>query len=134
MLKETTGETFKETNGEFTETAHSTLRKEEEVHNLKIVRKVGTPIHQYRSLKVLTLHNSTKIGGNLEGVRKKYKMKTPSSSLRSLTPSPLSRSLSSTPSPLSSRDYSVAMGRSPFDQKFIERYPAAIAAHDKMFN
>ena len=48
---ETTGETFKETNGEFTETAHSTLRREEEQHGMKIVRRIGTPIHQYRNLK-----------------------------------------------------------------------------------
>ena len=70
-------------------------------------------------------------------IRKIYKMKTPSSSSsssRSLTPSPLSRSLSLTPSPLSSRDYSVAKRRSPFDQNFIERYPAAIAAHNNFFN
>ena len=120
---ETTGETFKETNGEFTETAHSTLRKEEEEHNMKIVRKVGSPIHQYKSLKVLTLENPTKIGGNLEGIRKKYKKS-----------SPLSRSLTSSPLSLSSPEYSVAKKRSPFDQKFIDRYPAAIAAHNKMFN
>ena len=69
----------------------------------------------------------------MEGIRKKYKMKTPSSS-RSLTPSPLSRSFSLTPSPLSSRDYSVAKRRSPFDQKFIKRYPAAFAAHNSIFN
>ena len=43
---ENTGETFKETNGEFHETCHSTLRKEEEEHGLKTVRKIGTPIHQ----------------------------------------------------------------------------------------
>ena len=43
---ETTGETFKETNGEFTETAHSTLRREEEQHGMNIVRRIGTPIHQ----------------------------------------------------------------------------------------
>ena len=65
----------------------------------------------------------------MEGIQKKYKMKTPSSS-RSFTPSPLSRSLSLTASPLSS----VAKRRSPFDQKFIERYPAAFAAHNSIFN
>ena len=70
-----TGVTFKETNGEYTETAHQTLRKEEGQRGMGIVRKVATPIHHYRSLKVLTIFNSTKIGGNIiEGTfRKKYK-------------------------------------------------------------
>ena len=45
------GETLKDTNGEFTETCHSTLRISEERHGLKIVRKVGTPIHQYKGCK-----------------------------------------------------------------------------------
>ena len=48
---ESTGKTLKETNGEFTETCHSTLRKSEECHGQKVVRKIGTPIHQYQSLK-----------------------------------------------------------------------------------
>ena len=37
-------------------------------HNLKTVRKIGTPIHQYRSAKILTIHNSRKLGGNVGGV------------------------------------------------------------------
>ena len=80
--------TFKETNGEYTETAHQTLRKEEGQRGMGIVRKVATPIHHYRSLKLLTIFNSTKIGGNIiEGTfRKKYK----TSSSRSTTPSPSS--------------------------------------------
>ena len=40
-----TGKTMRYTNGEFVETLHSTLRKFEEVHGKKIVRKMGTPIH-----------------------------------------------------------------------------------------
>ena len=75
------------------------------------------------------LAQSDKNRGNLEGIRKKYKMKTSSSS-RSLTPSPLSSSLTSSPSP----SYSVSKKRCPFDQKFIERYPAAFAAHKSIFN
>ena len=112
-----TGVTFKETNGEYTETAHQTLRKEEGQRGMGIVRKVATPIHHYRSLKVLTIFNSTKIGGNIEGTfRKKYK----TSSSRSSTPSP------------SSSPYStgvVAPRRSPFDQNCTKCYPAGIAAH-----
>ena len=108
---DTTGVTLKETNGEFTETCHFTLKKEEATHGLQNVRKIGTPIHQYRGLKVLTIHNSTKIGGS--EICKK--------SSRSSTPSPLY---------ISSPTEIVAKQNSPFDKNFLHRYPAAVATHN----
>ena len=46
--------TLRDTSGEYTETCHSTLRKEEEIHGTSITRQVGTPIHQYLSLRSST--------------------------------------------------------------------------------
>ena len=57
-----TGKTMKYTNGEFVETVHSTLRKFEEVHCKKTVRKMGTPIHVQRSLQTLSTFNSARAG------------------------------------------------------------------------
>ena len=57
-----TGKTMKYTNGEFVETVHSTLRKFEEDHGKKIVRKMGTPIHVQRSLQTLSTFNSARAG------------------------------------------------------------------------
>ena len=48
---EETGTNFRHTNGEFTESCHSTLRKSEETHNLKIVKQMGTSIHHKKSLQ-----------------------------------------------------------------------------------
>ena len=42
---EKTNQTFEDTRREYIENCHSTLRKEEEKHNLKIVRRIGTPFH-----------------------------------------------------------------------------------------
>ena len=50
---------MKYTNGEFVETLHSTLRKFEEVHGKKIVRKMGTPVHVQRSLETISTFNSS---------------------------------------------------------------------------
>ena len=102
MLSYSYSLSLKDTNGEFTETCHSTLRKEEEQHGLRIVRKLGTPIHQYRSKKMLTLHNSLKLG-NVMPLKRRRKKKTPSllspsSSPMSASPSP--RTFSFTTSPL----------------------------------
>ena len=44
-----TGKTFRYTNGELTESCHSTLRKSEETHGLKVNKKMGTPVHQMKS-------------------------------------------------------------------------------------
>ena len=55
---------FKDTNAEFTEGAHSTVRKFEETHNFKIVRKLGTPIHLKKSLDSLIQFNSRNLGAS----------------------------------------------------------------------
>ena len=52
---EKTKQTFKDTSREYIESCHSTLRKEEEEHNLKVVRRIGTPIHIVKSAKSLTI-------------------------------------------------------------------------------
>ena len=48
----------KDTNGEFVETVHSSLRRYEEIHGTKIVRKKGTPQHVIQSKRTLTGYNS----------------------------------------------------------------------------
>ena len=44
-----TKKTMRLTNGEFHESCHSTLRQSEERSNFKVKRKIGTPMHQYKS-------------------------------------------------------------------------------------
>ena len=46
---ELTNSTMKDTNGEFVETLHSSLRIHEEKHGFKIVRKLGTATHFKKS-------------------------------------------------------------------------------------
>ena len=111
---ETTGKTLKETNGEFTETCHSTLRKAEECHNQKIVRKIATPIHQYQSFKSLIFHNSTKIGGETP----------PSKRVKKTSPS-------STPSPDSSPSFVKQTFK--FSNFFNQKYPAVVAQHKAIY-
>ena len=53
---ETTGETFKETNGEFTETAHSTLRKEVQDENTIIIIKI---INTLTIVKIIVINTLT---------------------------------------------------------------------------
>ena len=93
---------LKDTNGEFTETCQSTLRKEEEPHGLRIVGKLGTPINQYRSKKMLTLYNFLGKLGNVMPLKRRRKktpsLLSPSSSPMSASPSP--RTFSFTTSPL----------------------------------
>ena len=78
-----TGKTLRDTNGEFVEAAHSSLRISEENHGMKVVRKLWTPVHQMRSLQSITFYNS-KRAGNVTPLRLR-KLSSPS-----LTPSPLS--------------------------------------------
>ena len=82
--------------------------KEEVDHGLSTVRKIGTPMHQYQSLKSITIHNSTKIEGN-EGGKVSGKFG------KRLTPSPLT--------------FSSPTSTLPFDLNFVKRYPAAVAEH-----
>ena len=58
-----TGKTFKDTNDEFTESAHSTLRKSEEQHNFKVIKNLGTPFHQMKSQQSLNFFNARRSGG-----------------------------------------------------------------------
>ena len=107
---DTTGVTLKETNGEFTETCHLTLKKDEATHGLQSVRKIGTPIHEY---KVLTIHNSTKFGGNL-GV-KFVKNHQDHQHHHHCT---------------YHHQQELLQKKLPFDKNFLHRYPAAVAAHN----
>ena len=124
-----TGQTFCTTNGEYTETCHSTLRISEETHGLKVVRKIGTPINQYRSLKSLTMYNSKRAGKN-----------TPLRLLKKSTPSPSGRysPSPSTYSPFSTLPLSpttlVTSSPSPFSQSFVERYPMVVQQHMYQIN
>ena len=102
-----TGTTLRHTNGEFPEATHSTLRKSEEKHGFKIVRSIGSPIHQQSSLKSHTLFNSTRIG-SVSPVVLRAKSKSPFSS-----PSPNSRS--------------------PFSSSFLEKYSDDVAEHYNKF-
>ena len=73
------GEIFSNTNGEGLETAHSSLRISEERHGLKIVRKIGTPIHGSLSKKSLVFYNSKRAKMNLP-LRKLFNTSSPLSS------------------------------------------------------
>ena len=54
-----TNTTMRETNGEFVETQHSSLRIHEESHGFKVVRKLGTPSHLQKAKRSLVSFNST---------------------------------------------------------------------------
>ena len=53
-----TGTNFKDTNEEFTETMHSKVRKSEECHGLKVVKKLGTPVHEKKSFRSVAMINT----------------------------------------------------------------------------
>ena len=57
-----TGKTLKYLNAEAIETAHSTLKKEEEKHGFKVRRNLGSPMHLKKSLQGLIWHNSKRAG------------------------------------------------------------------------
>ena len=57
-----TGKTFKDTNGEFVESLHNSLRLHEESHRMKVVRKLGTPGHMKISQASLASFNVKKAG------------------------------------------------------------------------
>ena len=57
-----TGLTMRHTNGEFTESLHSTLKKHEEIHNFKMVKNLGTPVHQSKSMTNFLFFNARRIG------------------------------------------------------------------------
>ena len=80
--------------GEFVESCHSQLRKSEERHNFKIVRKRGTPQHQVASINSLTVYNSTRAASPASSSL--LKRKRTSSFTPSQSPLTLSRSTSLT--------------------------------------
>ena len=57
-----TGKTLKYVNGEAVESAHSTIRIEEESHGFKVKRNLGSPIHLEKDLKSHIWHNSKRVG------------------------------------------------------------------------
>ena len=73
------GTNFCHTNGEYLESAHSSLRISEERHGLKMVRKIGTPRHGAMSERSLIFYNS-----------KRAKMAPPLRRIRSAANSPVS--------------------------------------------
>ena len=105
-----TKKTLRHTNDEFPESAHSTLRKSEETHGFKIVRTIGSPIHQQASLNSITFINSKNIGYVAPiKMRKSSPRPSPSSSsYSSPSSSPLARS-----SPHSSPSQSTTLSSSP---------------------
>ena len=57
-----TGKTFRDTNGEFVETVHSSLRIHEESHGYKVVKQIGSPGHLKKSQQSITSFNSLRAG------------------------------------------------------------------------
>ena len=53
---------MKFTNGEFTETTHSTLKISERQYNFYVKRMLGTPIHREKAKKSIVWHKTKKIG------------------------------------------------------------------------
>jgi hypothetical protein len=59
---ETKGKNFKDTNGEFGETLHYTLKKHEQDHGYSVKRKKGTPHHRGKAFMNISHFNATKMG------------------------------------------------------------------------
>ena len=57
-----TNTTMRDTNGEFVENLHSSLRTHEENHGYKVVRRLGTPSHLKLAHESLVTFNSLKAG------------------------------------------------------------------------
>ena len=57
-----TGKSFHYTNGEFVESSHYTIKREEETHGFKVKRSIGTPSHKEKSLKSFIWHNTKRAG------------------------------------------------------------------------
>ena len=96
----TSGKNFRLTNGEFNESCHSTLRQSEEMHNFKVKRKLGTPMHQQKIWLSVVLFNFKRAGH--------------------MTPLRL-RKMSSLQSPSSPS--------TPSSKRFLEKYPIAAKNH-----
>ena len=59
---ENSGNSMKFTNGEFTETTHSTFKISEKQHNFHVNRMLGTPVHREKAMKSIVWHNTRKAG------------------------------------------------------------------------
>ena len=97
---EKTGTTMKYTNGEFTESCHSSLRKSEEMHGLRVKKNLGTPMHQLKSWQSMNIFNS-KRAGFVTPVRLRKKVLTPK----------------------------ISSPKTPFSKKFLLKYPEALEQH-----
>ena len=106
-------------------------RKHQRYHDeneLKCNECDGTPMHQYRSMKMLTIHNSLRLGNVKPMKRKRRKKNSSSPTSFSSTASPLATtSFPSTPSPLAT----TRSKQSPFSHVFMQRYPESVALHYK---
>ena len=98
---EKSGKTMKMTNGEFVETCHYSLKQSEDIHGLKVKKKLGTPMHMQKSWQSIVLYNS-KRAGHVTPLRLKKK----SSSSRTPKTSP------------------------PFSGRFLEKYPNVLELHN----
>ena len=59
---EMTNTTMRDTNGEFVDTLHSSLRIHEENHGFKVVRKLGSATHLRKAKQSLVMFNSKRAG------------------------------------------------------------------------
>ena len=98
ILQGSTGKTFRDTNGEFIETVHSSLRIHEESHGYKVVKQIGSPGHLKKSQQSITSFNSLRAGFCSPKDFTLRRKSSPHSS--SPSPSPLSSPRSSHLSPL----------------------------------
>ena len=133
---------MRHTNGEFTESLHSTLRKHEEIHNFKMVKNLGTPVHQSKPMTNFSFFNVRRIGS------KALLPSTPSPSsspsplplrVRALSPSPLLTSSSSprvrelSPSPLITTPTTSRVSRTTFPKRFLLKFPDSVEKHYSQF-
>ena len=77
-----TGISLKYLNGEAVEMCHSTVRKNEETHQLKVTRHLASPMHLKKALKRHIWHNSKK-AGYVPPI--KFRIRSPSHSVYSST-------------------------------------------------
>ena len=74
-----TGTNFRNTNGEFVEAAHYSLKNHEHDHGYVVKKKQGTPHHLLKALQSLSSFNSMRVGATPPQEFTLRKKKTPSS-------------------------------------------------------
>ena len=87
-----TGTNFKDTNGEFVETVHYTLKKHEERKGFSTKRKLGTDHHLRKAHRSISVFNAMKMGSTPQkdmmiNRKRKTSISSPMSSPRSDPPS-----------------------------------------------